>query len=220
MKIQTTSTEKKFFIVSFLIIIFSLLGISLFLKFLELKDLITILALIVGPISAVIITRNNDQLRARKERRLMTFRDLMKTRADLLPSPPKEFIDAFNLIPIDFSGEKNVQIAWKELFQKLHPNPQPKEQLELGQWFIDSKILTTKLLYEMGKCLDIEIDKLDILQNAYAPSGWTNERVTKDKILEHARIILEKQSTFINPTQNKPQSIDEAASAVDPKKTN
>ena len=65
---------------------------------LSLNESATIFALIAGPFIAVIITRYHDESKRKKERQLMTLRDLMKSRVDLIPTPAKKYIEAFNLL--------------------------------------------------------------------------------------------------------------------------
>ena len=158
-------------------------------SWLTLNESATIFALIAGPVVAVIITRYHDESKRKKERQLMTLRDLMKSRVDLIPTPAKEYIEAFNLIPIDFVGQKRVIVAWKELFEALHPVTRP-DPADSGQHFFKLQCLTAELISTMGESLGIIIQPLDIMQKAYIPTGWQEERVRKDSILRRVESLL------------------------------
>ena len=77
------------------------------------SNLIMIIAVVVGPIAAVRITRDLDEKRERRGRQLVTFRTLMTTRANNL-SPMH--VEALNSIDLNFTGsseaEKAVREAW------------------------------------------------------------------------------------------------------------
>ncbi len=189
MRIEFTKKEKQNLLIILPIFIIGALGYCTFKKWLEIKDLITIIALFMGPVVAVIITRYNDQIRAKKERQLMTFRALMQNRSDPVS---KEFVAALNLIEVDFNEHLALKNAWKELFEALHPKVKPEKPDEISQQLLLWQTLTTKLLHELGKYLNIEIEQLDIMQRVYAPQGWLNEKNRDTRILENVDVLLAK----------------------------
>jgi len=67
----------------------------------ELKDWITILAIIIGPILAVQAQKVLENSRIKKQRRLHLFHTLMSTRASRVSNA---HVSALNMIDIEFYG--------------------------------------------------------------------------------------------------------------------
>ena len=87
-----------------------------------------IIAILVGPCFAVGITRWIDNYRVKRARRWDTFRDLMCHRRN--PLNPN-FVGALNLVEVEFSDDKKVTKAWKDLlaeFNRIVPEKLPEEQ--------------------------------------------------------------------------------------------
>lgn len=76
----------------------------------------TIIAVLVGPILAVLITRFIDDQRASKARRMEIFRTLMRTRKTPIHF---EHVGAINLVEIEFANETSVVQAWKNYLNNL-----------------------------------------------------------------------------------------------------
>ncbi len=128
-------------------------------------DIVMTIAVIVGPIIAVLVTRLIDDIRSKKDRRLWIFRAMMKDRGDRLSN---DFVAAFNLVEIEFYGEDKVIQSWKDYHSSLHKKIEINDLKD-----IDNKLAA--LLSEMAKVLGYKnMDKLDILNNSYIPKGWQN----------------------------------------------
>lgn len=135
-------------------------------------SVITILAIVVGPVSALYIQRKLDEGREARNRRLWVFKTLMSYRATPL-SP--SFVQALNLIDVEFDGnnesDKAVRTAWKVLLDHFgdlgKPNP-PENTPE------KTAALTTTLLLAMGKSLGYDFDEVQIKKGAYYPMGLGN----------------------------------------------
>lgn len=133
---------------------------------------LTIIAIILGPIVALDLQRRLDRGRETRDRKLWVFKTLMSFRATAL-SP--HFVQALNLIEVEFDSknekEKAVLTAWKVLLDhfgdlaapKLPPNADEK-----------TATLTTNLLLAMGKCLGYDFDEVQIKKGAYYPMGLGN----------------------------------------------
>lgn len=131
----------------------------------------TIIAVIVGPILAVLVTRYVDEQRAGKARRWDVFRTLMRTRREVL-SP--DFVGALNLIEVEFHGEDAVIQAWKELL-KIYNKVPAKEADEVQAELKAMDDRRVDLLDAMAKSLKLEIQQLDILRGGYSPMAWSND---------------------------------------------
>jgi hypothetical protein len=134
-------------------------------------DWLTVFALFGGPIAAVFITRFVDGSREVRQRKLLLFRTLMKTRGTRLHY---DHVGALNLVEIEFYKERRVLDALERYFQHLNDSSSP------NNWQQKSNHLFTKLLSEMARALGYEIEQLQILTGGYAPQGWetTEKRVT------------------------------------------
>lgn len=132
-------------------------------------SIITIIAILVGPVAALYIQRRLDISREARNRKLGVFKTLMSYRATSLAPV---FVQALNLIDVEFDGdnekEKNVRNAWKELLDLLNnfrstPNAQEK-----------TRELTADLLQAMGLCLGYDFDRVQVKKGAYYPEGLVN----------------------------------------------
>lgn len=84
-------------------------------------NLLTVIAIIVGPIAAIQIQEHLERGREQRRRKVQTFRELMVTRATIL-SP--RHVEALNAIPVEFSSkisaEKKVIDAWQYYLNHLN----------------------------------------------------------------------------------------------------
>ena len=133
---------------------------------------VSILAILLGPILALEVQRRLDKGREATNRKMWVFKTLMAHRAtNLAPL----FVQALNMIDVEFDGdnekEKAVRNAWKVLLDhfadlggdKIMPNALEKSQT-----------LTTNLLLSMGKCLGYDFDEVHVKKGGYYPRGLGN----------------------------------------------
>ena len=145
----------------------------------------TILAVIFGPIFAVIVTRYVDKQRASETRKMDIFRTLMRTRK--LPIH-FEHVGALNLIEIEFVNQTEIIDAWKKYLQNLSENPpQALSGNELQAFEKKRDSLLTKLIYEIARSLDFKVEQLDILEGNYLPRGWRDDD-REQKLIRHGLI--------------------------------
>lgn len=139
------------------------LGISL-------ESWLTMLAIVGGPISALLIQRKIDRGTASKDRKLRIFRDLMANRAARL-SP--QFVQSLNAIEVEFYGENEVIAAWREYISHLLTHfPIEKSEGEQREWNDKATDHLNKLLHEIAGVLAYRFDPLTLKRNAYYPMGW------------------------------------------------
>lgn len=166
-------------------------------------------AILVGPIAAVWVTRWMDQKREDRDRRLDTFRALMKTRRLRLS---QEHVAALNLVEIEFYNEADVINAWKNYLKNLsknltEPNITDKDRL---RHFEDQEELLTKLLHAMAKALGFSnIEQLDIMKGGYSPQGWADiesqQHLLRGMLIEMLRGNRPIPITpIVNPTGTSP----------------
>lgn len=130
---------------------------------------ITIFAIYYGPIKALKIQRQLDTEREDRNRKMNIFKTLMSYRVTrLAPS----FVQALNLIDIEFTGknekEKAVREAWKEL-NDLYTNYETTANAD-----DKANDLVAILLSAMGKCLGYDFDKVYLKKGGYYPKFLYN----------------------------------------------
>jgi hypothetical protein len=118
-------------------------------------EIITIIALVVGPILAVQVQEYLGVRRIRRERRHSVFRDLMATRGLDRISP--EHVRALNRIDIEFYDDDEIITAWKKYLTHLG-GELPVNQEERNDLFVD---LLMKMAKKLGYIFDINHLKRD-----------------------------------------------------------
>lgn len=131
----------------------------------QINDLLLIIAVLLGPVIAVQLTRFVDSKKEERDRKLQIFKTLMATRA-YTTSP--QHVEALNCIDLEFSAkltkEQSVVNAWKEYLNLLGDQDMPREQ-----WNIRRTDLFVDLLHCMAQILNYEFDKTHIRNSAYSP---------------------------------------------------
>lgn len=174
------------------------------------NEILTLIALVAGPVCAVFITRHLDDQRAFKARRMDVFRTLMRTRRAVLS---QDHIGALNLVEIEFAEDQKVLTAWKALFTHFGTT-QPRrdeEKIEgvtekaeidkrneaFGTRLVEERQrLLAKLLHAMAQVLGFKIEQLEIFEGGYTPQFWANIETEQDIIrkfvvdLAHGRRVL------------------------------
>lgn len=160
----------------------------------------TIVAVVMGPILAVVITRIIDDQRAAKARKLDIFRSLMKTRRMPVHF---EHVGALNLVEVEFIEHREVIAAWKGYLTNLGEELPPIEQKDRYDSSIQKRnSLHTKLIHEISKVLKLGVEQLDILEGNYLPQGWHDDdweqRLARRGLLN---VLYGKAPIIIQPQQ-------------------
>jgi len=167
---------------------------------LTLNEGLTIAAVLLSPMIAVQVQKYLERKRDIRERKLSVFHTLMATRASRL-SPI--YVEALNRIDLTFTDarEKPIRDKWKECLDKFANVPKPPEQpaaaavdvqtppaqpslegyhSEMKVWNDAIEDLTADLLYEMGKSLGYDFDKIHIKRGAYIPKAHADTEVEQN----------------------------------------
>lgn len=158
---------------------------------LKLYEFLTLLAIITGPIIAVIVSLVMEARRRTREQQTQTLRMLLSTRH--LPSDPN-YSTAINLIPIDFNNNTGVMTAWNTYIETIRFRPAAEDEETHRQKTINKQ---TKLIFQMMKCLGYKLDETDIQLSAYAADGFIlRENMNIEAMLAWPRIAtaLETQT--------------------------
>jgi hypothetical protein len=135
-----------------------------------LTDWLTIIAMILGPLVAVQVTRYLDTRQEIRDRKLQIFKTLMATRGYAVSW---EHVGALNRIDLEFQGEnegeKAVIDAWKAYLDHLH-----RKDLSLEIWGDKRVDLFSELLHKMSQVLGYKFDKTHIKNSSYSPTAHGN----------------------------------------------
>ncbi|NQY12631.1 MAG: hypothetical protein HRT81_02075 [Henriciella sp.] len=132
---------------------------------------ITIAAIIIGPIAAVRITREIDDRRAATARKMEIFRALMKTRRERLAY---EHVAALNLVEVEFYGIEPVINAYSQYIERLYEKA-PSDPAENSNFWNKRGEDFAEMLKHMGEHLGYNFDKMDLNRLSYSPAGWEND---------------------------------------------
>lgn len=152
-------------------------------------ELLTIIAILAGPIIALRLQARLDKAKADRERRLRVFKTLMVTRGSVL-SPAH--VEALNSIDIEFNAatkeDKAVRESWKVYLDHLgsrvaDSGASPDDQKRANErWNEKTQDFLTELLYVMSHAVGYDFDKIYIKRTAYNPVRYADIEVENDFI--------------------------------------
>jgi hypothetical protein len=151
------------------------------------KDAVTIIALLVGPLAAVVTQLWFESRRERRRQKLWVFHTLMSNRRTVL-NP--DFVRALNSIDVVFYRNSTVRNRFKDLLRHYSMPDWKAAQIPPGL-VEKARDLTAQLLAEMAKDLKYSYDHTDLKDNAYAPQGWENQENEFMLIRKHLIPVLD-----------------------------
>lgn len=138
----------------------------------SIESILTLIAIVVGPIAAVLITRWLDSISQSKQRKYELFKALMQTRGKRLDPV---HVSALNVIELEFFKYPKVRDAFKKYVEHLS-SPQPSSTQEEQNKFYDQRSdLFMELIFEVGNAVGYKFDKRELDRRSYAPKGWNDD---------------------------------------------
>lgn len=162
---------------------------------------LTIAAIVLGPILALMIQQWRDKRREDDKRKRQIFHQLLLTLK--VPMAPRH-VDAINSIPLEFYSNKEVLEAWRLYTSHLNDHAMLKNN---GRSWGEKKFdLLVDLAYKMGKSLGYDhIDKATLKDNIYVPQGYEDQeeqfRLMRDTLLKVLRGQSPVPVTMVGPVQ-------------------
>jgi hypothetical protein len=135
----------------------------------DMKDWLTLAALISGPAFAVGITLWIEGQRRRRDSRLIVLRQLIATRH--LPGDPM-YSTAINLIPVEFNDDERVMAAYKA-YQEVVSVVPPGDADAAARCNQNVGVKQTKLIFAIMQAMKLRASEADIPVEAYAARGMT-----------------------------------------------
>lgn len=174
--------------------------------------IVSVVAIIVGPILAVQAQKYIELKREIRGRKLQIFRTLMATRATTLAPL---HVEALNLIDIEFDAkkrrDKRVVDAWKLYLDHLGDKRDDNDKAAVTAWYNKRADLLTRLLYEMALCLGFDFDEVHIKRGGYIPVGLSNIEEEQHLIRREIAKILKGEGSFPMRVTDFPLIVDDAA---------
>jgi len=133
-----------------------------------LQSWISIVAIVTGPVAALLIGKFLEERRAKRDRKIQVFHALMANRASRLSAP---WVQSLNAIETEFYGNTKVIEAWRVIVDHLY-SAEANDSAQVDRWNEKLGDLVNELLFEMGKSLGYHFDKVTLKRNAYYPRGW------------------------------------------------
>lgn len=167
-------------------------------------EIITIVAIIVGPVLALFAQRILDNMREKRKRKLALFQTLLTSRATPISI---QHVQALNSIELEFYPRKgkNMRVidAWRIYSDHLN-QPRSDDQQQVKVWADRRQDLIVDLLYEMAQCLGYDFEKVMIKRDAYYPTGLTDME-NEGNVLRKAVIQVFEEGKSLNVHIDNPQ---------------
>jgi len=164
-------------------------------------EMLTLIALILGPVSAVAISLWIDGRRKRRDQRLIIVRALLTTR-HIVGDPT--YSAAINLIPVEFSDNWAVMDAYRAYIEAVRFQPSPDNQEAAVAQTVAKQ---TRLIFEVTKAMGFRIAETDLQTTAYAADGWIRRemvRIDSEKAMRDIASILAIQTKLLAQTPANP----------------
>jgi hypothetical protein len=182
----------------------------------KLEAWLTIAAIIIGPVLALLIQRWQDRRHEGDKRKRQIFQQLLLTlRAPMAPT----HVDAINSIPLEFYSNKGIIEAWRLYTSHLKDLTFLKNNP--GRWGEKKFELLVDLAHKMGKSLGYDhIDEAMLRDNIYVPQGYEDTETQFQQLRTGMLQILNGERpvpvTMVGPVQfEKPlQAIEELPTAA------
>lgn len=140
------------------------------------NSIVTIIAILTGPIAAVWYTRKLDREREKRDRKLSIFRALMGTRGIRLSG---DHVNAMNLVMLEFYKDNAVLDAFRNYIS--HLSRKPPEIADEAFWE-EREDLFTNLIKAMGAALGYDFDGRELGRLRYTPQGWVDDENRQRKV--------------------------------------
>ena len=134
-----------------------------------LNETLTVVAVFLGPITALWIQRELDKRRETRRKRQELFRVIWATRT--FPQRLQyRHVEALNMVGIDFANKSSVIDAWEEYLDKLDTK-EPKEDVQKPHFYKERDGKFYALIYAISKTLGYKFTLLDVEKQYYTPEA-------------------------------------------------
>lgn len=168
--------------------------------------IVTIIAIVYGPIKAVSLTRAADEVREKKRRQYNILHSLMRTRAFILHA---DHVAALNVVQLEFYGNQKIDAAFRRYMEHLTLEAPTSGEGQIQVWLDERSDRFYTLVQAIAELLEFKFDKSDLKRLSYSPKGWDDsealQRGIQTRILEllDFRRPLPIKEFFVSATNDK-----------------
>ena len=147
-----------------------------------LMPILTLIAIIGGPIVGVRVARQLEDRKQYQQQRIGILASLLRT-SQGTARLSSEHVGALNLIQLMFYGEKDVIDTYKKYIEHLRiPSPPVEQVQECERFFRDRDGHFLELLATLASALRYQFDKKDLENLAYSPQSWADNMMAQNDI--------------------------------------
>lgn len=168
--------------------------------------ILTMVAIVVGPIVAVRLTLRSEEAREKVRRKYQTFHALMRTRRVVL-SP--DHVTALNVIQTEFHDDARVIAAHKKYIDLLDRPPLPPNTAQefIKKEMDDRSDAFNDMMFEIGRHLGFSFDRRELAKYSYAPQGWVDIESSQNALRNLTLELLQgKRPLPVAPFQPSPMA--------------
>jgi uncharacterized protein DUF6680 len=158
---------------------------------LKTSEWIMIVAVVIGPIAAVLTQIFVQRRQEKRNQKLWVFGTLMSNRATVIAP---DFVRALNYIDVVFYKNDEVRAKWKALLNHYDSDQYKPENTD-PKTFEKARDLTAELLTEMAKDLNYEFNYTHIKENAYYPRGHEVMERQTSQLREYGIAVLKGEAS-------------------------
>lgn len=147
----------------------------------------TLIAILVGPIAAVFVTRSLDERRAKRERQYKILSELMRTRRARLDP---EHVSALNLVELEFYGHNQIRASFKNYVRHLN-SVWPTDPEEISRHSEEGADLFSEFLKDVANSMGYKFDKRDLERLGYLPRALGNQHDNQFANSQYLREVFE-----------------------------
>jgi hypothetical protein len=174
---------------------------------LKASEWIMIVAVVVGPIAAVLTQIFVQRRQEKRNQKLWVFGTLMSNRATVIAP---DFVRALNYIDVVFYKNDDVRAKWKALL--THYNSDLYKDEKAGPMTYEkARDLTAELLTEMAKDLNYEFNYTHIKENAYYPRGHEEIERKTSQLREYGIAVLKGEASVKVVVTEQPSPVPQLA---------
>ena len=130
-------------------------------------DGLAIVAIITGPVTAVLITRFLDRRHDKRQKQIEVLKSLMRTRGARLSA---EHVGALNVIQLEFHARDDILDSYRRYIEHLKLALPPVDQQHA--FFSQREDRFLELIAAIAHNLNYQFDQRNLERLSYAPPAW------------------------------------------------
>ncbi|MGE4422963.1 MAG: DUF6680 family protein [Pseudodesulfovibrio sp.] len=149
---------------------------------------ISVLAILIGPVAAVLVGRSLQDRKHKMDRKDLVFKNLMSTRKMSLHP---DHVRALNMIDIEFASNRKEEVKVRDAWKRYsdHLSDEKFRLQDLDGWARKGDDLLCNLLEKLAQALGYPIQRSQIEKGSYSPQFYLDNDA-ESQILRRGLIRL------------------------------